>query len=59
MMMAPRMMMAPAPRPMASQGPCEEVVTEEYVPEPSRTIRRPALRRAPARRVPDKRIRVY
>jgi hypothetical protein len=60
MMMAPRMTMVPArvSRP-AAQGPCEEVVTEEYVPERTRTIRRRAPQRAPVRRVPDKRIRVY
>lgn len=60
MMMAPRMMMAPArvSQP-AAQQPCEEVVTEEYVPQRTRVIERRAPRRAPLRRVPDKRIRVY
>ena len=60
MMMAPRMTMAPTrvASPAAAQ-PCEEVVTEEWVPERTRIIpRRPA--QAPVRRpVPDKRIRVY
>lgn len=60
MMMAPRMTMVPTRvASPAAQQPCEEVVTEEWVPERTRAIpRRPA--RAPVRRrVPDKRIRVY
>jgi hypothetical protein len=47
------MAMAPAPMAQSSQ-PCEEVVTEEYVPARTRYIpRRPARRL-----VPDKRIRM-
>ena len=46
------MPMAMAPAPQASQ-PCEEVVTEEYVP-----VRTRIIPRRPMRRAPDKRIRV-
>ena len=60
MMMAPRMTMVPARiASPAAQQPCEEVVTEEWVPERTRIIPRRAARAPVRRRAPDKRIRVY